>query len=112
MRTAGRSPTRPTRCRRSRRWWRPSAASRRPRPPRLPETAVWSGRAPRGGYNPPRPTEPLSMTGPALRRAALLLLGLPIPASAEPPAPPRLPRDHLLVYRGDNGKPHAVTTVE
>src|SRR5205823_10678934 len=53
------------------------------------------------------------MTAPLVSRAACLLAAVfPLAATADTPAPPRLPRDTLLVYRGDDGKPHPVTTVD
>lgn len=43
-----------------------------------------------------------------------LVVAVLVPARlpAESPAPPRLPRDNLLVYRGPDGKPQPVKTVE
>jgi dienelactone hydrolase len=53
------------------------------------------------------------MPAPRVIRAAFLLAAaLPIPALADTPTPPRLARDNLLAYRGDDGKPHPVTTVD
>src|SRR5438105_2951473 len=40
------------------------------------------------------------------------LLLLAAGPAADPADPPRLPRDNLLLYRGDDGKPRPVTTVE
>lgn len=42
---------------------------------------------------------------------AAALLGIVV-ASADSPPTPRLPRDNLLLYRGEDGKPKPVTTVE
>jgi dienelactone hydrolase len=44
--------------------------------------------------------------------AVSLLLTVAATAAAEQPAQPRLPRDNLLVYRGADGKPAPVKTVE
>ena len=53
------------------------------------------------------------MSSRCLHQAALLLaVGVPVPALAESPTPPRLPRDHLLLYRGDDGKPRPVNTLD
>ena len=42
-----------------------------------------------------------------------VLLALVMLVAADDPAPqPRLPRDNLLVYRGEDGKPHPVKTVQ
>ncbi len=43
-------------------------------------------------------------------RPVLVLAALPL-LSAEPPATPRLPRDNLLVYRGEDNKPRDVKSV-
>jgi hypothetical protein len=48
---------------------------------------------------------------PAVLAAAAA--GVPVIAVADdPPAPARLPRDNLLVYRGEDGKPRPVRSVE
>src|SRR4051812_40777763 len=52
------------------------------------------------------------MTRPPLPPAPPPPLRLPLPGAPAPPPPPRLPRDTLLLYRGEDGKPHPVTTVE
>src|SRR4051812_5026415 len=45
-------------------------------------------------------------------RFALVLLGVSILASPVAAAEPRLPRDNLLVYRGDDGSTRPVKTVD
>src|SRR3954468_5160104 len=44
---------------------------------------------------------------------AALAIAVSVPLlAADPPATPRLPRDNLLLYRGEDGKPREVKSVE
>ncbi len=47
-----------------------------------------------------------------MRLLVVLVLSATLVPAADPLAQPRLPRDNLLVYRGEDGKPKPVTSVE
>src|SRR5262249_53141590 len=44
--------------------------------------------------------------------ATILAISLSALALAADPPAPRLPRDNLLLYRGDDGKPHEVKSLD